>query len=121
MIRSFSAAHHQLLNSNLHSLAGAEPETDAFLQRCIITNHTRFFWAYECNDQSEALRLVIAETLEFCSLCTLADWILLSDEFAHHKQQSADVRTNVIYAEFILHDFQNHRIIVVFTLHEYLG
>ncbi len=33
VIRSLSAAHHQLLNSNLHSLAGAEPETDAFLLR----------------------------------------------------------------------------------------
>ncbi len=33
MIKSLSAAHHQLLNSNLHSLASAEPETDAFLLR----------------------------------------------------------------------------------------
>ncbi len=62
VIRSFSASNHQLLNSNLSSLAGAEPETDAFLQRCIITNHTRCCWPYECNDQSEAFRWVTAET-----------------------------------------------------------
>ncbi len=35
VIRSFSASNHQPLNSNRSSLAGAEPETDAFLQRCI--------------------------------------------------------------------------------------
>ncbi len=29
---AFSGAHHQLLNSNLRSLTGAEPETDAFLR-----------------------------------------------------------------------------------------
>ncbi len=60
MIRSFSASN-QLLYSNLSSLAGAEPETDAFLQRCIITNHTRFCWSYECNSQSDAFRWVTAE------------------------------------------------------------
>ncbi len=62
VIRSFSASNHQPLNSNLSSLAGAEPETDVFLQRCIITNHTWFCWPYECKDQSEAFRWVIAET-----------------------------------------------------------
>ncbi len=62
VIRSFSASNHQPLNSNLSSLAVAEPETDAFLQGCIITNHTQFCWSYECNDQSEAFRWVTAET-----------------------------------------------------------
>ncbi len=38
VIKSFSASNHQPLNSNLCSQA--EPETDAFWQRCIITNHT---------------------------------------------------------------------------------
>ncbi len=60
VIRSFIASNHQPLNSNLSSLAVAEPETDAFLQRCIITNHTWFCWPYECNDQSEAFRWVTA-------------------------------------------------------------
>ncbi len=36
-----------------------------FTPLCIITNHIRFCWAYECNDQSEAFRWVIAETLLF--------------------------------------------------------
>ncbi len=30
MIRKFSASYHQLLNSNLRSLAGAEPEQTRF-------------------------------------------------------------------------------------------
>ncbi len=54
----------------------------------IITNHTRFRWAYECIGQSEAFRWVIAETLEFCWVYALADWI---HKFSHHKQQNADV------------------------------
>ncbi len=41
VIKSFSVSYHQLLNSNLRSLTGAEPETDDVLQCCIITNHTR--------------------------------------------------------------------------------
>ncbi len=36
MIRSFSAAQHRLLNSNLRSLAGAEPDIDVFLQHCAL-------------------------------------------------------------------------------------
>ncbi len=63
VIRSFSASY-------LRSLAGAEPETDAFVHRCIITNHTRFCWAYECNDQSEAFRWVIADSVLFTCLLT---------------------------------------------------
>ncbi len=34
--KSFSASYHQLLNSNLRSLAGTEPETDAFIQLCTL-------------------------------------------------------------------------------------
>ncbi len=80
VIRSFSALNHQLLNSNRCSLAGAQPETDVFLQRCIITNHTRFCWPYECNDQSEAFRWVTAETRFVQGACSLT-------EFSHQKQQ----------------------------------
>ncbi len=32
MIRKFSSAQDQLLNSNLRSLAGIEPETDVFVK-----------------------------------------------------------------------------------------
>ncbi len=41
----------------------------------IITNHTRCCWAYECKDQSEAFRWVIAEILVFSSL---ARWLKTS-------------------------------------------
>ncbi len=77
VIRSFRASNHQPLNSNLSSLAGAEPETDAFLQRCIITNHTRFCWSYECNNQSETFRWVIADTPCFVQgACLLTEFFL---------------------------------------------
>ncbi len=33
---TFGASYHQLLNSNLRLLAGAEIETDAFLQQCAL-------------------------------------------------------------------------------------
>ncbi len=89
VIRSFSASNHQLLNSNLSSLAGAEPGTGVFLQRCIITNHTRCCWAYECNGQSEAFRWVTAETRCFVQ-GALTEF---SGEFSYQKQQSAEVRT----------------------------
>ncbi len=88
MIRTFSASYHQLLNSNLRSLDGAEPETGAFIQLCalFITNHTWVCWAYKCNDQSEAFRWV--------------RWVhgalVLTEfpgEFSHQKQQSAEVHT----------------------------
>ncbi len=36
LIRMFSAPYDQLLNSNLHSLAATEPETDAFIQLCAL-------------------------------------------------------------------------------------
>ncbi len=36
VIRTFSASYHQLLNSNLRSLAAAEPEEDVFLQHCVL-------------------------------------------------------------------------------------
>ncbi len=85
LIRSFSASNHQLLNYNLSSLAGAEPETDTFLQRCIITNHTRFCWPYECNDQSEAFRWVTAETL--CFVRGARSLTEFYGEFSHQKQQ----------------------------------
>ncbi len=39
-----------------------------FLQRYIIINHTQFCWAYECKDQSEAFRWVIAKLPVFSSL-----------------------------------------------------
>ncbi len=81
VIKSFSASYHQLLNSNLRSLAGAEPETDAFVQRCIMANHTRCCWAYECNDQSDVFRWVIAKMQVFSSLtCWLntSFWRILS-------------------------------------------
>ncbi len=38
----------------------------------IITNHTRCCWTYECNDQSEVFRWVIAKMLAFSSL---AHWL----------------------------------------------
>ncbi len=41
-------------------MAGAEPETDVYTALHIITNHTRCCWAYECTDQSETFRWVIA-------------------------------------------------------------
>ncbi len=49
-------------------LTGAELDTDAIEQRCIITNHTRFCWVYECNDQSEMFRWVIAKMPMYSSL-----------------------------------------------------
>lgn len=38
------------------------------LQCCALWPITRFYWAYNCNGQSEAFRLVTAEMLEFCSV-----------------------------------------------------
>ncbi len=91
ILRSFSASNHQLLNSNLSSLADAKPETGAFLQRCIITNHTRFCWPYECNGQSEAFRWVTAET--WCFVLGVRSQTEFSGELSYQKQQSAEVRT----------------------------
>ncbi len=73
----FSASYHQLLNQR--SLL-------AFLQRCIITNHTRFCWAYGCDDQSEVSRWVIAQMLAFSSLThwlNTSFWCILSLEITN--------------------------------------
>ncbi len=60
-----SVRHHQLLNSNLCWLGGAEPDIDTFFTALhIITNHTWCCWAYECIDQSETFRWVIASFWE---------------------------------------------------------
>ncbi len=63
------------------SLAGTEPNTHVFKALRIITNHIRFCLAYECMDQSEAFRWVIAET--HCFLTACAGWLnslILSSE-----------------------------------------
>ncbi len=49
----------------------------------IITNHTRCCWTYECNDQSEAFRWVIAKMSAFSSLdrwLNTSFWRILSLE-----------------------------------------
>ncbi len=49
----------------------------------IITNHTRCCWAYECNDQSEVFRWVIAKMPVFSSLgrwLNTSFWRILSSE-----------------------------------------
>ncbi len=71
-----SAHHHQLLNSNLFAGWRWDINRRVFTALRIITNHTRFCWAYECKDQSEAFRWVIAETLTRW-LNTSFWWILL--------------------------------------------
>ncbi len=58
----------------------------------IITNQTRFCLAYECNDQSEAFRWVIAKMPVFSSI---AHWIPLSGQFSRQKQRSANVCMNL--------------------------
>ncbi len=54
-----------------------------FTEMRIITNHTRFCWAYECNGQSEVFRWVIAEMLLLSSLSRWPNtsfWRILSLE-----------------------------------------
>ncbi len=60
-------------------------DTHVFKALRIITNPIRFCWAYECKDQSEAFRWVIAEAPLFHHHVR---WLTeFSGEFSHQKQQ----------------------------------
>ncbi len=53
----------------------------------IITNHTRCCWAYECNDQSEVFRWVIAKFVVFSSLARWLNTFLANSLVRNNKVQ----------------------------------
>ncbi len=87
--RKFSSAQHRLLNSNLRSLAGIEPETDVFVKLQPITNDSVKLMNVMANQRHSDKSLLKHNVLFTCSLTEL------SGEFSHQKKQSSDVHKNV--------------------------
>ncbi len=91
----WSVSYHQLLNSNLFAGRRWARDRRVFTALRIITNHTQCCWVYECNDQSEAFRWVIAKMPVFSSLAhwlNTSFWQILSSETTKCKCVYESVR-----------------------------
>ncbi len=79
---------HNIISCLIQNCVRWARDRHVFTALRIITNHTRFCWAYECNDQSEVFRWVIAKMPVFSSLdrwLNTSFWLILSSEITKCK------------------------------------